>query len=132
MRRARAQAVVQTVALPYPRYDAAETVRRIRAAITPRTRLAVLDHITSESALVLPIAELADACRRRGVAVLADGAHAPGAIALDIPSLGVDWYTANLHKWAWAPRSSGVLWAAPEPPVGACIRRSSRGASTRG
>jgi isopenicillin-N epimerase len=55
--------------------------------------------------------------------VLADGAHAPGAIALDIPSLGVDWYTANLHKWAWAPRSSGLLWVATDrqaalhPPV---------------
>ena len=45
--------------------------------------------------------------------VLVDGAHAPGAIALDIPSLGVDWYAANLHKWAHAPRSCGVLWAAP-------------------
>jgi isopenicillin-N epimerase len=48
------------------------------------------------------------------VAVLADGAHAPGAIPLDIPSLGVDWYVGNLHKWAWTPRSSGILWAAPE------------------
>jgi isopenicillin-N epimerase len=55
--------------------------------------------------------------------VLADGAHAPGAIPLDIPSLGVDWYVANLHKWMWTPRSSGILWASPErqqglhPPV---------------
>jgi isopenicillin-N epimerase len=46
--------------------------------------------------------------------VLADGAHAPGQIPVDIPSLGVDWYVANLHKWAWTPRSSGILWAAPE------------------
>ena len=114
----RAEAVVRIVALPYPHFDAAETVRRVRAAITPRTRLAVLDHITSESAIVLPIAELADACRRRGVAVLADGAHAPGALALDIPSLGVDWYTANLHKWAWAPRSSGLLWVARDRQAG--------------
>ena len=62
-------------------------------------------------------------CRAHGVLVLADGAHAPGSIPLDIPSLGVDYYTANLHKWAWAPRSSGLLWAPPEhqqrlhPPV---------------
>ena len=46
--------------------------------------------------------------------VLVDGAHAPGVLPLDVPSLGVDWYTANLHKWAHAPRSCGFLWAAPE------------------
>jgi len=119
----RAGAVVRGVTLPYPRFDAAETVSRVGAAIGARTRLALLDHITSESALLLPLGELADACRRRGVAVLADGAHAPGAIALDIASLGVDWYTGNLHKWAWAPRGSGLLWAAAprqatlHPPV---------------
>ena len=83
-------------------------------AVGPRTRLAIVDHITAESALVFPLAEIAARLRARGVAVLADGAHAPGAIPLDIPSLGVDWYVANLHKWAWVPRSSGILWAAPE------------------
>ena len=62
----------------------------------------------------MPLAELADLCHTRGVPVLGDGAHAPGAIALDLRSLGVDWYTANLHKWAWAPRSCGILWAARE------------------
>jgi len=119
----RAGAVVRTVALPYPRFDAAQAIARVSAALTARTRLAVLDHITSESALLLPLAELAAVCRHKGVAVLADGAHAPGAIALDIPALGVDWYTANLHKWAWAPRSSAILWAPPSrqgglhPPV---------------
>jgi isopenicillin-N epimerase len=48
------------------------------------------------------------------VPVLVDGAHAPGQVALDIAALGVDWYAANLHKWCFAPRSCGVLWAAPE------------------
>ena len=57
---------------------------------------------------------IAAACRARGVPVLVDGAHVPGARALDIPSLGVDWYAANLHKWAHAPRGCGILWAAPE------------------
>jgi isopenicillin-N epimerase len=80
-------------------------------AVGPRTRLAVVDHITADSALVLPLADIAAALRARGVAVLADGAHAPAAIPLDIPTLGVDWYVANLHKWAWTPRSSGILWA---------------------
>jgi isopenicillin-N epimerase len=119
----RTGASVRTVTLPYPRFDAAAAIAGLRAATTPRTRIAILDHITSESALVLPLADMASVCRQRGVAVLADGAHAPGAIRLDIPELGVDWYTGNLHKWAWAPRSSALLWATParqqglHPPV---------------
>jgi isopenicillin-N epimerase len=119
----RAGAQVTTVELPYPGPARGEIVERIARALGPRTRLAVVDHITSETALVLPLAEIAEACRERGVAVLADGAHAPGARALDVPALGVDWYTADLHKWAFAPRSCGFLWAAREhqaelhPPV---------------
>ncbi len=104
---------VVTLPLPFPVADAAVCVAALEAGFTPRTRLVILDHITSETALVLPLARLAALCRARGVRVLADGAHAPGAIALDIPALGVDWYTANLHKWAFAPRGCGVLWAAP-------------------
>jgi len=109
----RAGADVRTVTLPYPDFDADEVLRRLGDALDSRTRLAVLDHVTSESAIILPLAGMAAICRRAGIAVLADGAHAPGAIAVDVPALGVDWYTANLHKWAWAPRSSGILWAAP-------------------
>lgn len=86
----------------------------VAAAITPRTRLAIVDHLAARSALVLPIADIASVCRERGVALLADGAHVPGGIPLDIEALGVDFYTANLHKWAWVPRSSGILWAAPQ------------------
>ena len=104
-------ATVRVAETPYPLRDPGEVAAAIAAAVGPRTRLAVVDHITSESALLLPLAEIAARCRERGVPVLADGAHAPGAIALDVPSLGVDWYVANLHKWAWAPRSSGFLWA---------------------
>lgn len=115
-------ATVRVVEMPYPfRGDAMADA--VAAAAGPRTRLAIVDHITAESALVLPLQEIASRLRARGIAVLADGAHAPGAIALDIPSLGVDWYVGNLHKWAWTPRSSAILWAAPErqtnlhPPV---------------
>jgi isopenicillin-N epimerase len=111
-------AALRTVTLPYPAYEPGKLLQAVEAAITPRTRIAVLDHITSESALVLPLAELAEICHRHGVAVLADGAHAPGAIALDVAALGVDWYAANLHKWAWAPRSSGFLWADPAQQPG--------------
>ncbi len=114
---------VRTVALPYPRFNAGAALDAIEAAIGPRTVLAVIDHVTSESALILPLAEIAERCRARGVPVLADGAHAPGMLPLDIPALAVDWYVANLHKWAHAPRSAGFLWASPNrqadlhPPV---------------
>lgn len=114
---------VVTVDLPFPTRDPGVYLERIEQAITPRTRIAILDHITSETALILPLAEMAARCRASGVPVLVDGAHAPGAIDLDIPSLGVDYYTGNLHKWAFAPKGCGILWAAPErqndlhPPV---------------
>ncbi len=111
-------AEVRVVEIPYPLHDPGEVASAIAAAVGPRTRIAVVDHITSESALLMPLAEIAARCRARGVPVLADGAHAPGAIALDVPSLGVDGYVANLHKWAWAPRSSGFLWAPPGRQAG--------------
>jgi isopenicillin-N epimerase len=110
-------ATVRTVEIPYP-FRADAIVGACEQAVGPRTRLAVIDHITAESALILPLAEIAARLRGRGVAVLGDGAHVPGAIALDIPSLGVDWYVANLHKWAWTPRSSGFLWASPDRQAG--------------
>lgn len=104
---------LRTVAMPYPVASADALTLAILEAVTPRTRLAIVDHISAQSALVFPLAEIAAGLRARGVAVLADGAHVPGAIPLDIASLGVDWYVANLHKWMWTPRSSGILWTSP-------------------
>ena len=106
-------ATVRTVEMPYP-FRADRLVEAYAAAVGPRTRLAIVEHITAQSALVFPLRETAARLRAQGVAVLADGAHAPGSIPVDIASLGVDYYTANLHKWAWVPRSSGILWAAPD------------------
>jgi len=111
-------AKVTTVATPFPLRRAEQVTEAVLAAITPRTRLLVVDHVAAGTALVLPVAEIAAECHRRGVDVLVDGAHAPGSIALDIASLGVDWYAANLHKWAHAPRSCGILWAAPDRQAG--------------
>lgn len=105
---------VRVVELPRPGAQPADFVAALDAAIAPNTRMAVIDHITSQTALVLPLAEMAQVCHRHGVVVLADGAHAPGAIALDVESMGVDFYVANLHKWLWTPRSCGFVWAAEE------------------
>ena len=116
-------AVVREVALPDPANEAGPIVDAIVAAVGPRTRVAIVDHITSSTALMLPIAELVARCRARGAAVLVDGAHAPGALPLDLRAVDADWYTGNLHKWALAPRACGILWAAPgrqpglHPPV---------------
>ncbi len=107
-------AVVRTVELPPSSRGKGAFADAVVSAIGPRTRLVLVDHVTSESALVLPVEEIAPRCHERGVLVAVDGAHAPGAIALDVPAIGADWYTANLHKWAYAPRSSGFLWAARE------------------
>jgi isopenicillin-N epimerase len=107
-------ATLRTVEMPYPLRDSGDVVDTIVGAVTPRTKLVVADHITPQSALVLPVQTIAAECHARGVPVLIDGAHAPGSIALDISSLGADWYSGNLHKWAHAPRSCGILWAKPE------------------
>jgi len=90
-----------------------QVVEAIAAAFTGRTRLLVIDHITSPTAAVFPIAEIIRAARTAGIAVFVDGAHAPGQINLDVPALGADWYTGNAHKWFFAPRGCGLLWTAP-------------------
>ncbi len=105
---------LRTIELPQPGAEPGDYVAAIAAGLGERTRLLIVDHLTPATALVLPLAEIAALCHERGVLVLADGAHVPGNIAVDIDSLGVDWYVANLHKWAWAPRSAGVLWAAKQ------------------
>jgi isopenicillin-N epimerase len=105
-------ATLRIVELPHPVRSREAIVQAFTSALTPRTRLVVVDHITAQSALVLPVAEIAAVCRPRGIPVLVDGAHAPGSVAVNISALGVDYYSANLHKWAHAPRSCGILWAA--------------------
>jgi len=110
----RAGARVVTAALPQPLVDSGQVVDALRDALGPRTRLVIVDHVTSATALILPVARIAAMCRERGVPVFVDGAHAPGHLALDIEALRVDFYTGNLHKWAFAPKTCAVLWAAPQ------------------
>jgi isopenicillin-N epimerase len=110
---ARTGAVLRTAHIAHPVHDDSDVVEPILAAIGPRTRLVIVDHVTSQTALVLPVAVIAAECRARGVPVLVDGAHAPGSRHVSIPALGGDWYSANLHKWAHAPRPCGILWAPP-------------------
>ena len=114
----RVGARIVTVPVAVPFTDPEPLLAALRAAIGPRTRLAAFDHISSAGAVVFPIREMAAICRERGVPVAIDGAHAPGQIALDVPSLGVDWYVGNLHKWAFAARGTAVIWCAPTRQAG--------------
>ncbi|HEX3861692.1 MAG TPA: aminotransferase class V-fold PLP-dependent enzyme [Stellaceae bacterium] len=100
--------------VPVPFVDPQPLLQRLAAAINPRTRLAVFDHIPSASAAILPIRDMAAVCHAHGVPVAVDGAHAPGQLALDVPALGVDWYVGNLHKWAFAAKGTAILWCTPE------------------
>ena len=95
--------------LPFPRPDRADVLARLDQALGPRTRLAVLDHIFSSSALVLPIADMVARCHAHGVPVLVDGAHGPGQVPLDLAALGADYYVGNGHKWLMAPKGSAFL-----------------------
>ena len=105
---------LRTIDIPQPGAERGAYIDAIAAGLGDRTRVLIVDHLTPGSALILPLREIAALCHERGVLVLADGAHVPGNIAVDIESFGVDWYVANLHKWAWAPRSAGLLWAATQ------------------
>lgn len=107
----RTGAVMRQAALPFPRPDDDAILANIQAALTPRTRLAVIDHITSSSALVLPLARIVAACHAAGVPVLVDGAHGPGQVELNLTALGADWYTGNCHKWLAAAKGCAFLWA---------------------
>ena len=110
---ARSGARVVRVPIPIPFTDSAPLLDAFAAALGPRTRLAVLDHVTSPGAVVLPVREMIALCRVAGVPVAIDGAHAAGMLALDVPALGADWYVCNLHKWAFAARGTGAIWCAP-------------------
>ncbi len=108
---ARSGATVVEAEVPLPLPDTAAAVAAVAARLGPRTRLAVFDHVASASALVLPVAELTRLAQAVGARVLIDGAHAPGQVPLDVPAIGADWYVGNCHKWLFAPRGCGFLWA---------------------
>jgi isopenicillin-N epimerase len=111
----RTGAVLREVAVPLPVRDAGEIVEAIEAGLTQRTRLIVVDHVTSGSATIFPVEAIAALGRERGIPVLIDGAHAPGLVDLDIDAIGADWYVGNCHKWLCAPKGAGFVAVSRAP-----------------
>ena len=109
----RTGARIVKVSLPIP-LKANDLVEWIADAAGPRTKLAIIDHISSPTATVFPVAEITRVLKAKGARVMIDGAHAVGQLALDLPAIGADWYTATAHKWLFGPKGSALFYAASE------------------
>lgn len=101
---------VRVVELPFPVEDEERIVERVVGALDSRVRLALLDHVTSATGLVMPIERLVHELESRGVEVLVDGAHAPGMLPLRLEALGASYYAGNAHKWLCAPKGSALMY----------------------
>lgn len=128
----RQQAIVRTVTLPCPLDESAAIIERVAAAITPRTRLLVVSHLSSPTAVVLPVQALAQLARERGVLCCVDGPHALAMRDLKLSAIGCDYYCASGHKWLCAALGSGWLYVAPRLQAGVRSPITSWGRSLSG
>ena len=110
----RAGATVNVTAIAFPLKSNAEILDAIERQIQSRTRLLLIDHVTSPTGMIFPVHEIIALAHSRNVQVLVDGAHAAGMLPLDLSVMAPDYYTANHHKWLCAPKSSGFLYVHPD------------------
>jgi len=100
--------------VPFPILGPTEVLDAIESAITTRTRMMVIDQITSPTALIFPVREIIDLAKSRGIAIMIDGAHAPGQVDINLHTMGADFWVGNLHKWLCAPKGAAVLYVAEQ------------------
>jgi isopenicillin-N epimerase len=102
------------IEIPLPVESPQQLADAVLNGLSERTRLLVIDHVTSPTALVFPVEQITAECAARGIDVIVDGAHVPGMLALDVPKIGAAYYAGNLHKWVCAPKGSAFLWVRPD------------------
>lgn len=110
----RTGAKVVKAEIPFPIASPDVVAERVLAAISPRTRLVFVSHVTSTSALVFPVKTIVDECNRRGIDVVVDGAHSPGQIPVDVRGLNPTYFVGSGHKWLSAPKGSGFVYVRPD------------------
>ncbi len=106
----RAGARVVPVDIAFPVETPFDIVDAVEKGMTRRTRLIIVDHVSSETAVVMPVREIVALARERNIPVLVDGAQAPGVLPIKLDALDATWYAGNCHKWLGAPRGCGFLW----------------------